>query len=133
MSNPITKGVHHIGLTVSRLEESAGFFTSMLGWKEVKRNEDYPAIYVSDGIIMLTLWAAKGEPSVQFDRHKNIGLHHVAFNVENEDDLNTIYKRLTINGTKIEFAPEQLGKGPAKHMMCYEPSGIRVEFIWLGK
>ena len=133
MSNPLTKGAHHIGLTVSELEESANFFTALLGWKEVKRNQEYPAIYVSDGSILLTLWAIKEEPSVPFNRRKNIGLHHIAFNVGNEDDLNNLHKRLAGNGIKIEFAPERLGLGPAKHMMCYEPSGIRVEFIWLGK
>lgn len=133
MNKPITQGAHHIGLAVSKLEESANFFTSLLGWKEVKRNEEYPAIYVSDGSIMLTLWAIKEEHPIQFNRRKNIGLHHVAFSVENEDDLNQLHKRLTDNGTKIEFAPERLGQGPARHMMCYEPSGIRVEFIWMGK
>lgn len=132
MSTPITKGIHHIGLTASKLEESANFFTSLLGWKEVRRNEEYPAIYVSDGNIMVTLWATKEEPSIQFNKNKNIGLHHLAFLVETEDALNTIHKRLENSGTNIEFAPEPLGKGPAKHMMCYEPSGIRVEFIWLG-
>lgn len=133
MNTSITKGTHHIGLTVSKLEESADFFTSLLGWKVVRRNEEYPAIYVSDGSILVTLWATKEEPSIPFNKNKNTGLHHVAFNVENEADLNTLYKRLTDNGIKIEFAPEQLGQGQAKHMMCYEPSGIRVEFIWLGQ
>jgi catechol 2,3-dioxygenase-like lactoylglutathione lyase family enzyme len=132
MSTPITKGTHHIGLTVSKLEESADFFTSLLGWKEVKRNEEYPAIYVSDGSIMLSLWAIKEEPSTSFNKNKNVGLHHVAFQVASESDLNGVHKKLSSNGIKIEFAPEQLGQGPAKHMMCYEPSGIRVEFIWLG-
>lgn len=132
MNKPITKGAHHIGLTVSKLEESATFFTALLGWKEVRRNEAYPAIYVSDGSVMVTLWAIKEEPSIPFNKNKNAGLHHVAFTVESEDDLNTIHQRLKNHGTKIEFAPEQLGQGPAKHMMCYEPSGIRVEFIWLG-
>ncbi len=132
MSTPITKGAHHIGLTVSKLEESADFFTSLLGWKEVKRNEEYPAIYVSDGSTMLSLWAIKEEPSIQFNKNRNVGLHHVAFHVENEDVLNAIHKRLADHGTEIEFEPEHLGKGPAKHMMCYEPSGVRVEFIWPG-
>jgi catechol 2,3-dioxygenase-like lactoylglutathione lyase family enzyme len=132
MSTPITKGVHHIGLTVSKLEESAAFFTSMPGWREVRRNEEYPAIFVSDGSIMLTLWATKEQPSIPFNRRSNIGLHHLALLVENEDSLNRIYELLTNNGTKIEFAPELLRQGPAKHMMCYEPSGIRVEFIWPG-
>lgn len=132
MSTPITKGAHHVGLTVSKLEESADFFTSLLGWREVKRNEEYPAIYVSDGSIMLSLWAIREDQSIQFNRNRNVGLHHVAFQVESEDALNTLHKHLANNGIKIEFAPEQLGKGPAKHMMCYEPSGVRVAFIWPG-
>jgi hypothetical protein len=32
-------------------------------------------------------------------------------------------------GVRIEFGPEPLRGGPMMHMMCYEPSGIRVEFI----
>ncbi len=128
----LTQGVHHVGLTVNRLEASAKFFTQLLGWDEVKRNNDYPAIFVSDGSNMITLWQAKTESPVAFDKNNNIGLHHIAFTVASEDDLNTVYNKLK-DKVAIEFAPELLGEGPAKHMMCYEPSGIRVEFIWLGK
>lgn len=133
MNTPMTTGAHHIGLTVSDLEASARFFTSMLGWREIKRNEEYPAIYVSDGSVLVTLWATKDEPAVRFDKSRNVGLHHVAFHVKSEDALNTLHARLSSNGIRIEFAPELLGRGPAKHMMCYEPSGIRVEFLWLGQ
>jgi catechol 2,3-dioxygenase-like lactoylglutathione lyase family enzyme len=133
MSTPITSGTHHIGLTVSKLEESAEFFTSLLGWKEVRRNEEYPAIFVSDGKILVTLWAIKEQPVREFDKNMNVGLHHVAFQVESELDLTSIYKTLSKNGVKMEFAPELLGQGPGKHMICYEPSGIRVELIWPGK
>ena len=129
---PLTAGTHHIGLTVSDLEASAGFFTSLLGWSEVRRNPDYPAIFVSDGRIMVTLWATKEEPATAFDKNRNVGLHHVAFLVDSEDALNALHARLKDNGIRIEFAPELLRQGPAKHMMCYEPSGIRVEFIWPG-
>ena len=132
MDSSITKGVHHIGLTVSRLEESAAFFTSLLGWKEVRRNEDYPAIFVSDGTTMVTLWKTREEAPAVFDKNRNVGLHHVAFVVESEDELNRVCKKLKDNGIEIEFTPELLRHGPARHMMCYEPSGIRVEFIWPG-
>jgi catechol 2,3-dioxygenase-like lactoylglutathione lyase family enzyme len=132
MTNPVTKGAHHIGLTVSNLEESASFFISLLGWKEVRRNDEYPAIFVSDGNILVTLWKNREEPIVPFNKNRNIGLHHVAFMVASENDLETTYERLKQNGIEIEFAPEFLRQGPAKHMMCYEPSGIRVEFIWPG-
>ena len=132
MNEPITKGPHHIGLTVSNLEESAKFFTTLLGWKEVRRKEDYPAIFVSDGQVMLTLWATKEEPVGEFNKNKNVGLHHIAFSVADEESLDRLYEYLRENEVEIEFSPEMLGHGPAKHMMCYEPSGIRVEFIWPG-
>lgn len=132
MSNVLTAGIHHLGLATSKLEETARFFTELLGWEIVRRNEEYPAIFISDGTIMLTLWDVKAELAASFDRKKNVGLHHVALKVPTEEMLNQIFDRLNENGAVIEFPPELLRDGPAKHMMFYEPSGIRVEFIWAG-
>jgi catechol 2,3-dioxygenase-like lactoylglutathione lyase family enzyme len=128
----LTQGTHHIGLTVSKLEESARFFTQFLGWKEVKRNPDYPAIFVSDGTIMLTLWAVKSEVPISFDRKTNVGLHHLALFVDTEEKLYHIYEVLQDAEVPVEFPPELRPDGKSKHMMCYEPSGIRIEFFWAG-
>lgn len=133
MSKPVTSGVHHVGLTVSKLEESAAFFTGVLGWEEVRRNDEYPAIFVSDGSVMVTLWQTKEQPSVAFDKNRNVGLHHVAFAIDSEEGLIRLHQRLVEQGIQIEFAPEFVRTGPAKHMICYEPSGVRVEFIWSGQ
>lgn len=130
--NTLTQGTHHVGLTVADLEKSAAFFTELLGWSEVGRKDDYPAIFVSDGSVMLTLWALKQEQSVRFDRRANVGLHHLAIRVAEDSALDIIYQTLVTNGIEIEFAPEPLNGGPVRHMMCYEPSGIRIEFIWPG-
>ena len=68
-----------------------------------------------------------------FDRRRNVGLHHLALEVRSEADLNFIAERLSAySGATIEFGPELVGSGPRKHMMCYEPGGLRVEFIWPG-
>lgn len=131
MSAPLTHGVHHVGLAVSNLESSADFFTRVLGWQEVKRREDYPAIFVSDGCIMVTLWATE-ESASPFDRRKNVGLHHLALHVQRRAELTVIHQRLVDNGIRIEFTPTELNGGPAMHMMCYDPSGIRIEFCWTG-
>ncbi|GAA5646797.1 MULTISPECIES: VOC family protein [Vibrio] len=128
----MTCGTHHIGLTVSKLEESARFFVDLLGWKEVKRNPAYPAIFVSDGRIMLTLWEVRTDSAITFDRKRNVGLHHLALALDKEADLNAVYQRMMDAGVEVEFAPEKIGEGPAKHMMCFEPSGIRIEFFWPG-
>lgn len=135
-NNALTRGVHHVGLAVNRLEASAQFFIDLLGWQEVRRDDSYPAIFVSDGTIMLSLWATRqsaADLSVNgFNKDTNIGLHHLALQVDSKDLLHEIYSRLLDHAVHIEFAPELLRDGPAQHMMCYEPSGIRLEFIWPG-
>ncbi len=66
---------------------------------------------LSDGNIMVTLWATKEEPSSEFNKNKNTGLHHVAFLVDNESDLGSLHKCLGGKAVKIEFSPELLGQG----------------------
>lgn len=128
----LTQGVQHIGLAVSNLEESAAFFTDLLGWQEVKRREDYPAIFVKDGAMTLTLWKTQTEAPVQFDRKNNVGLHHLALRVETKDSLYRILEVLKANQVDIEFEPTLIREGPSMHMMCYEPRGIRIEFHYPG-
>ncbi len=124
----VTTGVHHIGLAVSNLEGSAEFFTKILGWEEVKRREDYPAIFVKDGAVMITLWKTLTEDPVKFDRKTNVGLHHLALRVNSKDALFRLSDVLKANQIEIEFEPTLLGEGPSMHMMCYDPSGLRIEF-----
>ena len=128
----VTHGVQHIGLAVSNLEASAAFFTGLLGWQEVKRREDYPAIFVKDGAITLTLWKTQTEEPVQFNRKNNVGLHHLALRVETKEGLYQILEVLKANQVEIEFEPTLIREGPSMHMMCFEPSGIRIEFYYPG-
>ena len=128
-SMPITNGVNHLGLAVSKLEASAAFFIDVLGWSEVRRNRDYPAIFVTDGLLMISLWEVKSDSAKAFDRKENVGLHHLALSVATIFDLDLIHLTLKEHKVEIEFPPELLRGGPVKHMMCYEPSGIRIEFI----
>jgi len=136
MSNdtPSTKGAHHIGLTVPNLEASRSFFVDTLGYQQLGEVADYPAVFLSDGHTMITLWQAMEPASaVPFNRHQNIGLHHLALAVESREQLTRLHHRLARdNQVRIEFAPEPLGAGPAQHMMCAIPGGIRVEFIAAG-
>lgn len=128
----VTAGVQHIGLAVSNLEESAKFFTELLGWEEVKRREDYPAIFVKDDALTITLWKTQTEEPVKFDRKMNIGLHHLALRVKSKEALYQLLDVLKANQIEIEFEPTLIKEGPSMHMMCYEPSGIRIEFYYPG-
>ena len=131
---PDTQGLDHFGLAVSDLEATTQFFTQCLGWEESGRDGSYPRTAVSDGHVRLTLWQVDRSLSIEpFHRRKNVGLHHLALTVPTEDALNALHERVSAwHDVEIEFAPELVGKGPRKHMMLNEPSGIRVEFIWSG-
>jgi len=127
----ITHGLHHLGLTVPDLAATKAFFVDTLGFRQVGEKPDYPAVFLSDGTTMITLWQAAAPASATpFDRKANIGLHHFAMRVDNAAALDALHTKLKATaGVDIEFAPEPLGGGPTRHMMCYIPGGIRMEFI----
>jgi len=127
-NSTLTRGVHHAGFTVPDLAATRAFFVDGLGFEVVGEKPDYPAVFLSDGGTMITLWQAEDrENAIAFDRRANIGLHHVAFAAS---DLEVVLARLNDwPGVEIEFEPESLGGGPTRHLMCAIPGGIRVEFI----
>lgn len=123
-----TNGAHHVGLTVPDLDNAREFFVDALGFEPVGEVPDYPAVFVSDGSIMITLWQAENPvTAVPFDRRKNIGLHHLALRVI---DLPGLAADLGArDDVDIEFEPEGLGNTGIRHMMCRIPGNIRLELI----
>lgn len=131
-SSVLTQGLSHLGLTVSKLEQTTLFFTETLGWKLAGEKPQYPAKFVTDGKMFVTLWQVTNLDSViSFDRKNNVGLHHLALSVASKENLDLLYERFkTVKDLEIEFAPELNGQGPTIHMMIREPSGNRIEFTY---
>jgi len=127
----LTQGVHHLGLTIPDLERTRDFFVDVLRFEQIGEVPDYPAVFLSDGSVMLTLWQAEDPASaIPFDRKRAVGLHHFALQVADAVALEALHKRLVeAADVEIEFAPESLGGGPTRHMMCAIPGGIRLELI----
>lgn len=92
----LARGIHHLGLTISDIEAESSFFISVPGFTEVRRLPDYPAIFISDNHIMLTLWQAQAYALLQgFERKHNIGLHHLAMKVESLSRLQELQASTT--------------------------------------
>ena len=127
----ITQGAHHIGITVPDINTTRDFFVDTFGFKQVGEVPDYPAFFLSDDTVLLTLWQAVDPTNATpFDRKNIIGLHHFALKVDSLETLQSLHQTLTNTaGVDIEFAPEPLGNGPTQHMMFYIPGGIRMELI----
>lgn len=131
MPDAVTQGAHHIGLTVPDIAETRDFFTIVLGYDVVGERPAYPAVFVSDGTVMITIWQASDPATATpFNRKTNVGLHHLALKVVDHDALTALAAKLeTHDGVDIEFSPEALGETPLRHMMTTIPGGVRVEFI----
>ena len=124
-----TRGVHHVGLTVVDVAAARDFFVDALGFREIGGRPSYPAIFVSDGAVMLTLWRADAEARA-FDRRQALGLHHLALQIGDGTTLEALHQRLSARSdVAVEFGPEPLGATGARHLMCAGPSGIRLELV----
>jgi catechol 2,3-dioxygenase-like lactoylglutathione lyase family enzyme len=131
MSQTRTQGIHHAGLTVPDLAAARRFFEEALGFRVVGEKPDYPAVFLSDGTVLITLWRAEDPATaVAFDRRRVIGLHHLALRVADDAALDALHRELAArDDVRLEFPPEPLGGGPTRHMMCAIPGGIRLELI----
>ncbi|WP_282046506.1 VOC family protein [Roseibium album] len=129
-----TVGLNHLGLAVADLDQTTLFFEKVLGWTETVRDDAYPRNSITDGTLRLTLWQVdKSVSPRRFDRRLNTGLHHLALEVESEEELLRLADVVAAwPGVKVEFMPEFMGTGPRKHMMFAEPGGIRLELVWMG-
>jgi len=86
-----TAGIDHIGLAVSDLNASTNFFVEALGFKVAGRDPKYPASFMSNGEMNLTLWQTSDD-TVEFNRKKNVGLHHLAIRVPSFEALDSLYQ-----------------------------------------
>ncbi|MFC0409961.1 VOC family protein [Roseomonas elaeocarpi] len=82
MIEPLTRGVHHVGLAVPDLAAVERFFVDALGWTVTGGVPACPSVFVSDGTTMVTLWrVADPDTAAPFDRRAQVGLHHLALKV----------------------------------------------------
>ncbi len=126
-----TLGIDHIGLSVYDLDKTVGFFVECLGWNVFGGQTAYPSIYVTDGNCKVTLWKINADKFNKFDRHLNVGLHHIALKVATRKNLDILFEAVANWAeVKVEFSPEFSGNGPKVHFMISEPCGNRIEFSY---
>jgi len=130
--SPATIGPDHVGLTLRDLEQSRHFFCDSGGWQVVDENRAYPAVFVSDGKVMLTLWRAEDPATARaFDRRANIGLHHLALAFSTDDALDRAWERVSAYpGIVVDVPPSPTRPGsPTRHFLVFIPGGIRLELV----
>ena len=127
------KKVHHIGIAVNNLKESAALFENLLGVKaeihsvpEQKVNE---AIFIIGGGVEIDLVEPMGpdSPVTKFLQDRGEGIHHIALET---DDVNAELKAMESKGVRLidkegrEGAAGQIGFLHPKSV-----NGVLVELV----
>jgi len=119
----ITKGTHHVSLTVSDLDQACAFYGKLLGLVEIERPDfGFPGAWYQAGSVQLHLIAAPpghdiGSPPAKASPLAN----HLAFEIE---DYEAMKARLEDAGVEVIGLGDEVGQ-----LFARDPHGNMIEFI----
>ena len=123
-------GFHHVGITVTNLEASAAWYTTVLRFEELFREENDDrrgcVMRFPGGATGVGLVEHRGNDGTAFDPTR-LGLDHLAFTVATQADLDTWAARLTAAGIPHSGA---IDVPPGAILNFKDPDGIALSLFW---
>lgn len=125
------RGIHHVDLAVSDVEQSLAFYLAVLGPLGLHEDARYPSyrgteevVYLRYGEQFLGLRPADGGEH----RYYDVGIEHVAFYVDSRDEVDAAYQRCLEIGARIHYPPEDDRDVAGYYeLFVFDPDGMRVE------
>jgi len=132
------KGIHHVDLAVADVERSLAFYLALLGPLGWAENVRYPTYRGTEEVVYLK------DPSTGNDafglrpadegeyRYYSVGIEHLAFEVDERDEVEDAHRRAVEMNANIHFPPEEDRDVEGYYaFFVFDPDGIRVEvFCW---
>ena len=136
-------GIHHIDLTVKDAHASRAFYESVLGFmgyrlsspmhdsNEVDPNGFDFDLKEGENFCSIGILSARGENADRVHDRYSIGLHHIAWNAANRDDVDAMYAHLLSIGATILDPPAAYPKyGPTYYAVFFaDPDGLKLEYV----
>ncbi len=123
----------HVGLNVTDLGRSKGFYESVFGFETLGESTDPSkpfAFLGKDDEVRLTLW----QQSVDSFNKSCAGLHHLSFMVKDQDELKRAEQNIKELGARFHYdgiVPHREG-APSGGIYFEDPDGIRLEIFTVG-
>jgi catechol 2,3-dioxygenase-like lactoylglutathione lyase family enzyme len=128
--------IQHVDLAVADVERSLGFYRMLLeplGLTDYDRAPTYrgteEVISLRFGRSFLGLRPADGGSY----RHYDVGLEHLAFQVDTREEVDEAHERCVSAGTTIQSPPEEHYTDSDEEdyyaFFVFDPDGIRVEVV----
>jgi len=125
--------MNHLGLTVSNLEKSEPFYEAILGfmgYQQVEKNETFIMWWLQNAGAILISSANPNSPNKFHDRYSP-GLHHLAFNADSREQVDSLYKLIQEIGATVLDPPAEYNQyAPGYYAVFFaDPDGIKLELV----
>jgi catechol 2,3-dioxygenase len=120
-----TDRIGHVVIKVRELERSRKFYSEVLGLQVMKDLPQIPGTFLASKgrdhheIALFEIGAQASAPGAN-----QIGLSHIAFRLQNEEELRAAYQELKARGIEISFTVDH---GVSKSVYFHDPDGHELE------
>ena len=124
----------HVLISVRDLERSKDFYTRILGFKVLEQDPDHGGLFLSIGglgntldLFQCTNREAVASSDADLAGRNGLGVRHMAFAVETEDDLRDAYFALQAAKVAIVRAIDHVSQ---KSIYFHDPDKNLLEIVW---
>lgn len=123
--------INHVAVTVSDLGKSKEFYTPILSFLGYKNTEDFPDVSILESSstgIAINLWQASSELITHQHHDYSPGLHHLAFNADTREEVDSFYQLLLGIKANIVNTPAEYDYAPGYYAVFFtDLDEIRIE------
>ena len=122
-------GIGHVLLRVSDVERSRAFYSTILGLKVVEEDPEHGGIFMALAGQGHTLDIFQADEAAAAPRRtgSEVGVHHVAFQVDSDEALKDAYFTLLEHGVKVTRAVDHVSQ---KSIYFHDPDGNLLEIYY---
>jgi catechol 2,3-dioxygenase-like lactoylglutathione lyase family enzyme len=125
------RGIQHIDLAVGDVERSLAFYLELLGPLGLAEAARYPSYRGTEEIVYVRFgdeWLGFRPADGGEHRHYDVGLEHIAFEVDQPSEVDEAYRRCIKMGANVHHAPEYDKDISGYYaLFVFDPDGFRVE------
>jgi glyoxylase I family protein len=129
------RGIQHVDLAVSDVERSLAFYLGLLGPLGLKEAGRYPTYRDTEEVVYLSFagqWLGLRPADGDEHRYYGVGLEHLAFEVDERDEVDAAHRRCLEVGAEVHQPPEDDSDEEGYYaLFVFDPDGFRIEvFSW---